>query len=35
MNLPMQNFDAYVLSKQPGYHEPTVRKEFAKAEHLS
>ncbi len=35
MNLPMQNFDAYVFSKQPGYHEPTVRKEFAKAEHLS
>ncbi len=27
----MQNFDAYVFSKQPGYHEPTVRKEFAKA----
>ena len=31
MNLPMQNFDAYVFSKQPGYHEPTVRQEFAKA----
>ncbi len=31
MNLPMQNFDAYVFSKHPGYHEPTVRKEFAKA----
>jgi len=31
MNLPMQNLDAYVFSKQPGYHEPTVRKEFAKA----
>ena len=31
MNLPMQNFDAYVFSKQPGYHESTVRKEFAKA----
>ncbi len=31
MNLPKQNFDAYVFSKQPGYHEPTVRKEFAKA----
>ncbi len=31
MNLPMQNFDAYVFSKQPGYDEPTVRKEFAKA----
>ncbi len=27
----MQNLDAYVFSKQPGYHEPTVRKEFAKA----
>ncbi len=31
MNLPKQNFDAYVFSKQPGYDEPTVRKEFAKA----
>ena len=31
MNLPMQNLDAYVFSKQPGYHEPTVRKELAKA----
>ncbi len=31
MNLPMQNFDACVFSKQPGYHEPTVRKAFAKA----
>jgi carbonic anhydrase len=31
MNLPKQNFDAYVFSKQPGYHEPTFRKEFAKA----
>ncbi len=31
MNLPMQNFDAYAFSKQPGYDEPTVRKEFAKA----
>ncbi len=31
MNLPMQNLDAYVFSKQPGYHEPTVRKVFAKA----
>ncbi len=31
MNPPMQNFDAYVFSKQPGYHEPTVRKKFAKA----
>ena len=27
----MENFDAYVFSKQPGYREPTVRKEFAKA----
>ncbi len=27
----MQDFDAYVFSKQPGYHEPTMRKEFAKA----
>ncbi len=31
MNLPKPNFDAYAFSKQPGYHEPTVRKEFAKA----
>ncbi len=31
MNLPKQNFDAYVFSKQPGYYEPTFRKEFAKA----
>ena len=31
MNLPKQNFDAYAFSKQPGYHEPTVRKAFAKA----
>lgn len=27
----MKNFDAYVFSKQPGYHEPTMRKEFATA----
>ena len=27
----MKNFDAYVFSKQPGFHEPTARKEFAKA----
>jgi|KBSSwiStaDraftv2_1062776.scaffolds.fasta_scaffold229056_2 carbonic anhydrase len=27
----MKNFDSYAFSKQPGYHEPTVRKEFAKA----
>ncbi len=31
MNLPIQDFDTYAFSKQPGYHEPTVRKEFAKA----
>ncbi len=31
MNLPKQNFDAYAFSKQPDYHEPTVRKAFAKA----
>ncbi len=31
MNLPKRNFDAYAFSSQPGYHEPTVRKEFAKA----
>ena len=31
MNLPLQNFDTYAFSKQPGYDEPTVRKEFAKA----
>ena len=31
MNLPMQNFDAYAFSKQPGYDEPTFREEFAKA----
>jgi len=27
----MKNFDAYVFSKQPGYREPTIRKEFSKA----
>ncbi len=27
MNLPMQSFEADVFSKQPGYDEPTVRKE--------
>ena len=27
----MKNFDVYSFSKQPGYHEPTVRKEFAQA----
>ena len=31
MNPQMQNFDNYVFSKQAGYDEPTVRKEFAKA----
>ena len=31
MNLPKQKFDAYAFSKQPGYHEPTVRRAFAKA----
>ncbi len=31
MNLPKQNLDAYVFSKQPGYDEPIFRKEFAKA----
>src|SRR5262245_53077698 len=31
MEESMENFDAYVFSKQPGFHEPTVRKEFAKA----
>src|SRR5262252_2894638 len=27
----MKNFDAYVFSQQPGYHEPTVRLAFARA----
>ena len=31
MNPQKQNFDTYVFSKQAGYDEPTVRKEFAKA----
>lgn len=31
MNLPRQNFDAYSFSKQPGYDEPTFRKEHSKA----
>jgi len=26
-----RNFDAYAFSKQPGYHEPTARREFARA----
>ena len=31
MNARQPNFDAFAFSKQPHYHEPTVRKEFAKA----
>ena len=31
MSLPMQNLDTYVFSQQLDYHEPTVRKKFAKA----
>ncbi len=31
MNVSNQNFDAFAFSKQPGYDEPTIRKEFAKA----
>ena len=31
MNLPVQDFNAYVFSKQPGYNEATVRKAFANA----
>lgn len=31
MKLLKHNFDAYAFSKQPTYHEATVRKEFAKA----
>ena len=31
MNLAKKNFEAYAFSKQPGYHEPTVRRAFAKA----
>ena len=27
----MKNFDSYTFVKQPGFHEPTVRQEFAKA----
>ena len=27
----MKNFDTYTFSKQSGYHEPTLRKEFSKA----
>ena len=29
--MKQENFDAYAFSKQPGYHEPTVRAQFAKA----
>ena len=31
MSVTVQNFDAYIFSKQPGYDEPAVRQEFAKA----
>ena len=31
MNTSEHNFDDYVFSKQPDYHEPTVRQAFAKA----
>src|SRR5512147_470652 len=31
MEETMKNFSAYVFSKQPGFDEPTMRKEFAKA----
>lgn len=31
MNRATQNFDNYAFSKQPGFNESTVRKEFAKA----
>src|SRR4029078_607159 len=31
MEETMKNFNAYVFSKQPGFDEPTMRKEFAKA----
>lgn len=31
MNQSIKNFDAYTFSKQPGYEEQTVRREFAKA----
>ncbi|NET35162.1 MAG: SDR family oxidoreductase [Cyanothece sp. SIO1E1] len=30
-----QNLDAYVFSKQPDYHEPTVRQEFVMARELA
>src|SRR5262245_35317525 len=30
----VKSFDIYAFSKLPGYHEPTVRKEFAKADPL-
>ncbi|NER80206.1 MAG: carbonic anhydrase [Leptolyngbya sp. SIO1D8] len=31
MTSTTQSFDAYIFSKQPNYHEPTVRQEFARA----
>ncbi|MFG6102665.1 carbonic anhydrase [Leptothoe sp. EHU-05/26/07-4] len=31
MSSTVPNFDAYIFSKQPNYHEPTVRQELAKA----
>lgn len=31
MKASQQDFDRFAFSKQPGYHEPTVRKQFAKA----
>ena len=31
MKVIERNFDAYAFSKQPGYHEPSVREAFAKA----
>lgn len=31
MNPRQHDFDRFAFSKQPGYHEPTVRNEFAKA----
>lgn len=34
MTLAKESFDAYAFSKQPGYQEPAVRKEFAKAVQL-
>ena len=34
MTASQLNFDAYAFSKQPGYNEAAVRKQFAKAVHL-